>query len=211
MSAEQQKQPLAAKNSSISLSIEEAFKIFKGMLPKNLLKQGTSLLELNDIEQFKTFVQTHIQPIIADYQKKMINPSLNEGEELLWTHTLERGVIHKEKVALWGITNLRAFKLFYVTKDNPKEYITSVGLAVSDTVVMNQHRESRGTRVGTFAGGSRGAFAGVGVGISQSRSHTVGDLVFLLAGKEVIRFSQITDPNGVDRMVKTVKKHAMPT
>ena len=88
-----------------------------------------------------------------DYQAKMLNRSFNVGEQVIWSHAIEKGVFNKEIVERWFITNMRAIKQFPVTKDNPQEKFVAVGwLDLSDSVVMNQFRKSKGTRVGSFAG-----------------------------------------------------------
>jgi hypothetical protein len=71
---------------------------------------------------------------------------------------------------------------------------------------MNQYRSSTGSRVGTFMGARGSLFAGVGESTYSSTSQTYGDLVFFLSGREVLRFQGISDPQGVRRMVETLKK-----
>jgi len=102
---------------------------------------------------------------------------------------------------------MRAMKRFPVTKENLQPRIIYVGLNISDSVVMNQHRKSQGTRVGNFVGeGSGGSFSGVTAGTSRSTSTTYGDLVFFAKGKEILRFQEISDPHDVHIMIETVKK-----
>jgi hypothetical protein len=92
-------------------------------------------------------------PILDDYQTKIWNLNFNnEREQLSWMHKVEKGFIHKETVETWAITNLRAVKLYSASVDNPKPRIEAVGLAIADTIVMNQYRNSTGSRVGTFIG-----------------------------------------------------------
>jgi hypothetical protein len=80
------------------------------------------------------------------------------------------------------------------------------GLAISDTVVMNQRRNTSGTRVGIFTGIRGGAFTGTGTSFSESTSSTYGDLVFILNGKEFFRFVGISDPYGLRRLIEAIKK-----
>jgi hypothetical protein len=125
----------------------------------------------------------------------------------IWSHTVKKGIISKEIAERWIITNMRAIKQFPVTKDNPQEKFGAIGLDISDTVVMNQFRRSKGNRVGSFVGSyGGGGVIGTGSSISSSTSISYGDLVFLHNGKEVFRFQGISDPNEVNRMVKTLKK-----
>jgi hypothetical protein len=142
-----------------------------------------------------------------NYQAKMLNRNFNAGEQVLWSHTVKRGILRKEIAERWTITNMRAIKQFPVTKDNPQEKFEAIGLDVSDTVVMNKFRRSKGNRVGSFVGAyGGGEFVGTGTGMSSSTSTSYGDLVFLYNGKEVLGFQGISDPDGVNRMVKTLKK-----
>ena len=130
-----------------------------------------------------------------------------QGEQILWRHDVHKGIIHREVVAEWIITNMRAMKRFPLTKDNLTPQIAYVGHSISESIVMNQHRQSQGSRVGNFVGGgSGGSFGGVSTGVSKSTSTNYGDLVFLANGKEMFRFNGISDPNGVNRLIKALKK-----
>jgi hypothetical protein len=72
---------------------------------------------------------------------------------------------------------------------------------------MNQFRKSKGNRVGSFAGVyGGGGFAGTGTGISSSTSMNFGDIVFLHNDREIFRFQGISDPDEVNRLIKTLKK-----
>jgi hypothetical protein len=130
-----------------------------------------------------------------------------QGEQILWRHDIEKGVIHKEVIQEWFITNHRAMLRVPVSNENQKPQLAYVGYLISESVVMNQFRKSQGNRVGNFVGSySGGGFAGVSSGISSSKSISYGDLVFLANGKEMFRFRGISDPNGVNRLVKALKK-----
>lgn len=123
---------------------------------------------------------------------------------------MAKGLIHKELVEKWVITNFRAFKFFPKTQDRPNNEIRTIGLHISDTVVMNQYRSSSGNRIGNFVGGSSGGgFSGVSISTSKSTSRTFGDLVFLFAGKEVLCFKNISDPSGVRKMIQTLRKQSV--
>jgi hypothetical protein len=142
-----------------------------------------------------------------NYQAEIVNRNFNSGEQVIWSHIVKKGIVSKEIAERWIITNMRAIKQFPVTKDNPQERFLAIGLDASDTVVMNQFRRSKGNRVGSFVGSySGGGIVGTGTGLSSSISTSYGDLVFLHNGKEVFRFQGISDPNGINRMVKTLKK-----
>jgi len=140
-------------------------------------------------------------------QAPLVNPNFNPDEQVLWSHRVTKGLFHKEIVEEWIITGLRAIKKYPVTKENPQERFISVSLSDADVVVMSQHRETNGNRVGTFAGTARGGFfTGTTTGLSHSRGVTYGDLVFLHDKKEIIRFGDISDPQDVNHMIQTIKK-----
>lgn len=135
------------------------------------------------------------------------NRNLNPGEQIIWSHVVQKGLLKKEEAERWIITNQRAIKHILATKDNPQEKFMALPLDSTETVVMNQFRKSKGDRVGVFAGGYRaGGVAGVSTGTSSSVSMTYGDLVFLYNGKEFFRFQGISDPHGVNRVIKAIKK-----
>jgi len=139
--------------------------------------------------------------------KNRIYAPLAPGEQVLWFHRVSKGFIHKEVAEEWIITNTRALKHFLVTKQNSTPRTAYVNLVESSSVVMNQRRTSQANRVGNFVGtGSSSGFAGVTGGSSRSTSGNFGDLVFFLNGKEVLCFQGISDPNGVHKMIETVKR-----
>jgi hypothetical protein len=70
-------------------------------------------------------------------------------------------------------------------------------------VVMNQHRVSQSNYMGTYYG----RYTRFGMGNSQSRSKTIGDVVFMNQGRTVMRFNQIADPSGVVRLAKSIRKN----
>jgi len=150
-----------------------------------------------------------IVDIIRDYQKKISNKDLLDGEQILWTHDIIQGIIHKKTIESWTISNLRAIKYRPISEHTPEPVMYSVGLAVSDTVVMNQYRHSKGSRVGTYTGTGGRTFSGVGISSSNNISQTYGDLVFYFAGNEAMRFNEISDPHGVRRMVEAIKKQGL--
>jgi hypothetical protein len=145
------------------------------------------------------------------YQAKMLNRDSNPGEQVIWSHTIQKGMLNKETTEKWLITNMRAIKQFPTTKDNPQEKFVALGwLDLTDSVVMNQIRKSKGNRVGSFAGVSGGGgFAGTTSGINTSTSMTFGDIVFLCNDREVLRFKGISDPNEVNHLIKTLKKESV--
>lgn len=194
---------MAAANQKSS---DERLKLFRRIIPVELDRElGNAIME-NDSEKVRAIVDEKINPILDKYVAETKNMSMNPGEQTLWVHEVSKGVFHKETVEKWVITNLRAFRFYPQTKDSPQGRLAAIGLAISDTVVMNQYRSSKGNRVGTFSGVGGGVFAGSSVSQSRSTSRAYGDLVFLFDGKEALRFQGISDPQGVRRMVETIKK-----
>ncbi|MGD0496146.1 MAG: hypothetical protein ABSB28_08915 [Candidatus Bathyarchaeia archaeon] len=189
-------------------NLEEELKPFKDLIPSDVEKELKKAIKENDGDKIKTLLEEKINPILDSYTAKIKNPDLNEGEQTLWVHEVTRGIFHKETVEKWIITNLRALKYYPVTKENPTQRLDSVGLAVCEPIIMNQHRVSKGQRVGNFTGVSSGVFAGTSVGSSTSTSTTYGDLVFFVKGTEKLRFLCISDPHGVQHMIQTIKKQS---
>jgi hypothetical protein len=190
----------------ISLKPEEVLKIFKPILPSIVAKELQSAIKNGDEEKVK-ILMGEVIPILDNYQAKIWNLNFdNKDEQLLWKHEVKKGFIHKETTETWVITNLRAVKLYSASAENPKPHIEAIGLALADTVVMNQYRSSTGSRVGTFMGARGSLFAGVGESTYSSTSQTYGDLVFFLCGREILRFQGVSDPHGVRRLVDTLKK-----
>lgn len=190
----------------VSFDAEGVIKYLGPALPKDLLKELEEATKKKDEASIDLIMNDKVRPTLAEYNKKVMNFQMNEGEQILWSHRVARGIIHKEPMEDWVVTNMRAFKFYPVSKENPKARIASVGLVIAETVVMNQSRKSKGSRVGTFAGVAHGSFAGSSVGFSSSTSQTYGDLVFFVAGKEAFRFQGISDPQGLRRLIQTLKK-----
>jgi hypothetical protein len=144
------------------------------------------------------------------YQTKMLNRDFNAGEQVIWSHIIQKSLLNKETTEKWFITNMRAIKQFPATKDSPQEKFAAIGwLDLSDSVVMNQCRRSKGIRVGSFAGVyGGGGFAGTASGINSGISMAFGDIVFLCNDKEAFRFQGISDPNEVNNLIKTLKKES---
>jgi hypothetical protein len=113
-------------------------------------------------------------------------------EETLWRNQITQGIFKKRVVEVHTITNYRVLR-------NDKGIMFK---DIDDVVVMNQHRVSQSNYMGT----SYGRYARFGTGSTQSKSKTVGDVVFMRQGKPVITFSQIADPHGVVRLAKSAKR-----
>jgi hypothetical protein len=191
----------------------EEIRPFTSIIPDEIERELKVAVKNKDAGAIKSILDVKIKPLIDKYIAKISNPNFPcEGEQILWMHTVTKGVINKEIMASWVITDSRAAVStpkgkYYLGKGaNFPSTAQIVGLAMCDTVVMNQHRSSRGNRVGTFTGSGGGGFVGTSVSFSSSQSLTYGDLVFLVNGKERFRFQGISDPQGVRRMIETIKK-----
>lgn len=178
--------------------ILEKMQGLKPVLPADAFAQLEKGIEDRNINAISLSVDK-INSAVNAYQANVNNPNLNEGEQQLWSHKIQKGLFQKETVEEWGISDFRAWKDMHGQRH-------AVGLAIASTVVMNQHQNSSGTRIGTFSGIRGGYFAGSSMSLSTSKSHTVGDLVFFVGGHEVLRFSGISDPHGVRKMIELVKK-----
>lgn len=113
-------------------------------------------------------------------------------EEILWRNQITQGILKKRVVEVQTISNYRVLR-------NDKGVMFK---DIDDVVVMNQHRVSQSNYMGTYYG----RYVRFGTGSTQSRSKTVGDVVFMRQGTPVIRFNQIADPHGVVRLAKAVKR-----
>ena len=103
--------------------------------------------------------------------------NLQQGEDIVWSHSEEKGVFHKELKKLWAITNYRIF--IY-----DAEISKIIGLLMmsdlDDVVVMNSHRIYNSTRVGNYGSFARGF--GISSGYSSGKSVSVGDVIFMSEG-----------------------------
>jgi hypothetical protein len=194
---------------------EEEIMEYANIIPAELQKELAKATKDRYADRKQKVMNEQIRPIVEEYVASLRNPQLpHDKEQILWNHTVTKGVFKKEIVERWIITDKRAVRAIPRGEHHVRPGVQAldmdskvVGLAVCDTVVMNQRRISKGNRIGTFVGsGGGGGFVGTSVGSSSSTSSTYGDLVFFVNGKEVFRFLGISDPHGVRRMVETIKK-----
>jgi double zinc ribbon protein len=104
---------------------------------------------------------------------------------------------------LIALTNCRAF--YYDYKQHAGAALLLPG--IEDVIVNNQRRVSNTDSV-AFYSGSYHRYAGSSSGIRNTKgtSVTLGDVVFIAEGKPFITFSQVTDPHGLARVVKSLKQ-----
>jgi hypothetical protein len=128
-------------------------------------------------------------------------PFLSNKEELLWVNGTIKGTFNKSIHDLQAITNCRIFEYNY--ENHMCSYILISSL--DDAIVMNRRTSSRSTQVGNYIGSSNIA---TGIGNSASTSIPIGDLVFIYEGKPFMKFSQISDPDGLAELVKITKRRS---
>lgn len=127
-------------------------------------------------------------------------PRLAEGEEILWERTKLDGILNKYVHALEVITNYRIAFFDFIAHTSIVEM--PFGL---DTVIANQKRHSESIRQGNFVGRSlKGSFFGTSQGFSSSTSENIGDVILMDDDKPVFTFYQVSDPHGVERLLKVV-------
>jgi hypothetical protein len=112
------------------------------------------------------------------------------NEQVLWKRTLTTGIIHRNPTFTDIITNERAV----VLDDTLHSIVRACPMRNAVVVVTNTRRDSSQTRMGY---GYEGHYASAGLGTS----HTVGDIQFLLNGDIVMTIHNITDPNGLKRLI----------
>lgn len=117
------------------------------------------------------------------------------SEQSIWHNEIMTGIIHRKVAETQTITNYRVLRNDFgvFLKD------------LDDIVVMNQQRISQSQ----YSGISSGRYNRVGFGNSNSKSKTVGDVVFIYQGRPCIIFSQISDPYGVARLAKASRKRIL--
>jgi len=136
----------------------------------------------------------------TDHQTKTIGiyflaPFMAQEEEIVWENT----VFGKQNKLSWTqlITNYRIYEYDFNTHQG--RALLFPGL--EDIVVMNQRRTSKSNTVATYA---RSRYMVAGSGNTNTTSRTLGDLVFIFDGKPFVTFSQISDPHGLARLLKSI-------
>jgi len=131
-------------------------------------------------------------------------PILAEGEEVLWNYIGTEGLFNKKAKFIMAFTNLRA----YIYDFYDHSFANLLVSSIDDVLVMNSHRESTNHRMGSFhSTGRMGMRIGTHSSMGSSRSQTVGDVIFMKDGEQVISFGNVSDPQGIVRLVKSVMKN----
>jgi hypothetical protein len=126
-------------------------------------------------------------------------PFLLEGESFIWSDLQTEGMINKRATWLDVVTNYRIFQ--YSMKKHGANYV-ALG-ALEDVVVMNQKRVSQSSGYASYG---RSKYHIAGTGGSSSTGMTIGDVVFVSQGRPFITFSQVQDPRGLAKLIKSISK-----
>ncbi len=124
------------------------------------------------------------------------------GETVLWQHKLTQNSFFSKKVLQTCIiSNFRVIKI-----DETNHKATHLPLKYIEALVINQSQKSQnqGTMVG--AGTMSDMVTGMAFSKRLGTSMTVGDLIFMFNGQALITFDDISDPEGVRRLVYMIKK-----
>ena len=133
-------------------------------------------------------------------------PFLAEGEELLWSYVGTEGVFEKKASFVMALTSFRALIYYFDTHDSECILLS----VVDDILEMNTRRVSPATETGSFSSAElysmrMGSYGSIG----DSPSRKIGDVVFMKDGERIITFGQMTDPNGLVNLAKSIKKNVV--
>lgn len=170
-----------------------------------LIEQVNKLRELDKQDYYQSANLQYLTESnnLQDTEVQFKSLVLASGEDVLWSNLFG---LHKVKGAVTrvhALTNFRVIDYDLQTHNCGRIFLRDV----DDVIVMNQNRRSHSERIGAFTGsGFRYGFSGTTVGTSKGISETIGDVVFMKDGIPYITFAQISDPSGLARLAKTVKK-----
>lgn len=136
------------------------------------------------------FTSVHIFPMI---------PFLSSGESIVWNNIQTKGVVNKKIIQLDLVTNYRVYQ--YDFDAHMGNYVLISG--IEDVIVSNQRRLSDSNRYGNYV---RSSYTITGHGNTKTTSQTVGDVSILTNGRPYVLFREVSDPNGLARMIKSMKK-----
>jgi len=143
---------------------------------------------------------------IVDLEIFPNTPYLAENEVLLWYRIDTKGVIHRNITWIEAITNYRVFQ--YNFENHGINCIILSGL--DDVAVTNRYRVSQGQNYGVFTGQRYGSMrSGFYTSTGNSKSTSIGDVVFICNGKPLIQLNQVSDPSGVTKLVQSARKHLL--
>jgi hypothetical protein len=163
-------------------------------------QENLSSILLNVEDKEVPVITQYIQGITeVDWSNVYGLPFLLEGESYIWSDYQTEGMINKRLTWLDVVTNYRIFQ--YSMKKHAANYI-AFG-ALEDVVVMNQKRVSQSSGYASYG---RSKYHIAGTGGSRSTGMTIGDVVFVSQGRPFITFSQVQDPRGLAKLIKSIRK-----
>jgi hypothetical protein len=169
---------------------------------KQQQKESSILMNIEDKEvpRITQYVQGIIELGNNNYWSNVYGlPFLLEGESIIWSNLQTEGTFKKRATWLEVVTNYRILQYSY-----QQHAANAVSLAaLEDIVVMNQKRISQSTGYGSYG---RSKYHIAGSGGSRSTGMTIGDIVFVSQGRPFITFSQVQDPRGLAKLIKSIRK-----
>ncbi len=126
-------------------------------------------------------------------------PFLSDGEQIVWNNIKTKGVLNKKIQWLDLVTDYRVYQYDYDSKLGNFVLIS----VIEDVVVNNQRRMSNSNRYGTY---THSRYATGAFGNTKTTSMTIGDVVIIANGKPYVTFGGVSDPNGLARIIKSLRK-----
>jgi hypothetical protein len=165
-----------------------------------------SKMQINDTRNHKVqfwYKEDQIKQIIIDPWSIELQP----GETILWSIQFQKGIINKTATSTYFVSNYRVFSINHDIQEVDGLLLMS---DLDDVVVANTVRHSESTSYGVYHrfGGRFGGIAGPRY--SSGASKTTGDIYFMSNGQKIISLGGISDPTGLSRLVKSVKKQLYP-
>ena len=192
--------------------VEKQYQFMKDYIPDELEKRYSNLLkqikEAKDVKKLQ-FIADELSKLTAE-MSKFIGRAVEEqkakellkDEKILWSFETKKGFFTKKIQSLSAVTNRRVF-----IRDYERDAISALPInIIDDVVVMNKHRASQGTRIGTFSGYARGNVGGISVGMSNSQSKNIGDVCIMVKGEIKLTWQNVSDPDSVKRLILSIKK-----
>ena len=124
---------------------------------------------------------------------------LGNGEQLLWSFDITKGIFRKKVIERLALSNYRIMR---IDMQNNKILGYILLATLDDVVVMNTHRVSESIGYGVYTGGYMRM---AGPRFSSGTSKTVGDIVFIVNGQKA-SWGEIPDPTELKNFVKSIKK-----
>ena len=165
-----------------------------------------SKIQITDTRNHNTqfwYKEDQIRQVTIDPWSKDFQP----GETVLWSIQFQKGIINKTATSTYYVTNYRIFAINHEIQEVDGLLLMS---DLDDVVVANTIRHSESTSYGAYHsyGGRFGGIAGPRY--SSGTSKTTGDIYFMHNGEKIISLGGISDPTGLSRLVKSVKKQLYP-